>query len=103
MQTTVSVLLLGLLALKTGGLLTTFASSKCFSAVKLCLDVEEPEKEENKETKNQNKTMVYLATTNKDSIGILEKDVKVVRHRCNRIFCMEHYGSVPSPPPDPMA
>ncbi|QNL51772.1 hypothetical protein H8S90_09435 [Olivibacter sp. SDN3] len=95
-----SLLLISLLALKVGLTISTLKNDKSVNIVKIYTDAEKSEKGEKKDTEKQHKTYEYLTSDNRQTLETAGKKLKKCIRRYNCFYSIDHFNSVPSPPPD---
>ncbi|WP_437918902.1 hypothetical protein [Sphingobacterium sp. LRF_L2] len=96
----ISISLLMLLALKTGGLLFSLFPGKHQLVSNVTLDIEESEKDENKEIDKRYGKLVCLITFTDHNITPVERYKKLIRNKYRIFSIEEHQEIIPSPPPD---
>ncbi|WP_028296454.1 hypothetical protein [Olivibacter sitiensis] len=94
------LLLISIFSLKTGGSVVTLKPSKYLLSFKVCAD---SEKEEKKESEKPFKSLDYLVTGESQAEWMTGSDLRATSQLHDCSYQMDHFGSVPSPPPDQMA
>lgn len=96
----VSIVLLALLALKTGGLLFSLFPGKYQVVASMTIDTEETENDEHKEIDKPCSKLLCLLTEYGHVFPVVEPDNRTCKNRDIILAIVEHYGIIPSPPPD---
>lgn len=99
----ISIFVLGLLALKTGNLLFSIFPSKYQIVANMCIDTEETENDEHKEIDKPYSKLTCLIVNEKSDSPTVEQQKKTIRNRHRTLPILEHFGVIPSPPPDQQA
>ncbi|WDF69759.1 hypothetical protein PQ465_05105 [Sphingobacterium oryzagri] len=96
----ISIFVLGLLALKTGNLLFSIFPGKYQIVNSICMDTEETENDEHKEIDKPYSKLSCLIEGEKINSPLLEQQKKAIRNRHRTLSTVDHFGVIPSPPPD---
>ncbi|MEH6307651.1 hypothetical protein RYH73_18510 [Olivibacter sp. CPCC 100613] len=97
---TIGLFLISLFALKMIGTVTAIVKEKYFSSFKICTDSEKSEKEEKKDPEKQQKTFEFFAKNEESNARVVELSSENSGNSHDFAYCIPHFASVPSPPPD---
>jgi hypothetical protein len=98
---TIGFFLISLFTLKMAGTVTAIVKDKHLSNFKICNDSEKSEKEEKKDPeKQQKKNVEFFAKNDECDSRILKKRDGNAEGAHRFAYCIPHFGTVPSPPPD---
>lgn len=98
---TIGLFLISLFTLKMIGTVTAIVKDKYLSSFKICSDSEKSEKEEKKDPeKQQKKTFDFFAKSDESDSRMVEEGAVRTENLHDFVYCILHFSSVPSPPPD---
>lgn len=96
----IGIILIGLFTLKMGGPVSTFLVGKYCCCMKSESDLEKAEKEEKKQYEKQFKSFEYLSILESRIVWANDLNLYVNKDHQNTFYRIDHFGTVPTPPPD---